>query len=268
MANQSRSEPRGSTFWLIASLLGASSPVAGQTAPENLLILGAGRAGDWVTEYSFANSKPAPMLLTVSYDISDFTVCTIPRFPFDCTTIIARPEVPANGSLTLEHPVFGLNRSISGLSGTYIRAPDLTALTVRARVKNLATSQSVDLPVIPLSRVTTAALSTLVFPGATRSATSHSNLALATYYTGCSEIRVGLKIEVYSADGTVLGEKEMLLVVGERFFLVDVVGLAGVSALEGGHIRVTRQSGCGDLWGIMPSLLADGSLSVSVGAHP
>jgi hypothetical protein len=268
MATRTVSESHGRTFWLIVSFLGTSSSVAGQSVPDSLLILGAGRAGDWVTEYSFANSKPAPMVVTVSSDTSDFTVCTIPIFPFDCTTIVAKPEIPGNGALVLEHPVFGLNRAISGLSGVYIRAPDLPALTVRARVKNLATSQSVDLPVIPLSRVTTAALSTLVFPGATRSATSHSNLVLATYYTGCSEIRVGLKIEVYSADGTVLGETEMLLAVGERFFLVDVVGLAGVSALEGGHIRVTRQSGCGDLWGIMPSLLADGSLSVSVGAHP
>lgn len=142
MANQSRSEPRGSTFWLIVSLLGASSTVGGQTAPENLLILGAGRSGDWVTEYSFANSRPTPMVVTVSSDISDFTVCTIPMFPFDCTTIVAKPELPANGSLDLEHPVVGLNRGISGLSGVYIRAPDLTALTVRARVKNLATSKS------------------------------------------------------------------------------------------------------------------------------
>lgn len=269
MNRRNPSECRLGTFGLILFSLGASSSVAGQSATDSLVILGAGRAGDWVTEYSFANSKPAPMAVTLSSDISNFTVCTIPIFPFDCTTIIAVPEVPANGSLVLEHPVVGLNRSISGLSGVYIRAPDLNALTVRARVRNRATSQSVDLPVIPLSRLTISALTTLVFPGATRSVTSRSNLVLTTYFvSGCSDVRVRLKIEVYSAEGTVLGEMDISPTVTARVFLVDVVGLSGVSTLEGGQIRVTRQSACGTLWGIMPSLLPDGSLSVSVGAHP
>ena len=50
--------------------------------------------------------------------------------------------------------------------------------------------------------------------------------------------------------------------------LLDVVGAAGATALDGGQVRVTRTSGGGALWGVLATVFTEGYLEVSLGANP
>ena len=52
-----------------------------------------------------------------------------------------------------------------------------------------------------------------------------------------------------------------LIPYGETRFINDVLGTLGVSEVANGQVRVTKMSGDGVMWAMMPITRADGSLS-------
>jgi hypothetical protein len=121
-------------------------------------------------------------------------------------------------------------------------------------------SRSADLP-IPLSL--SRSLTQLVFPFESTSG-SHQNLFL----TEVAQVHpVQLKVEIWSASGSLLSTRSVSLTSGENRLLGDLLGAFG-SSVHAGQIRVTKNGGDGIFWGLLAALGSDGSFTITPGVNP
>jgi hypothetical protein len=154
----------------------------------------------------------------------------------------------------------------------HLKATDSSsAPVVRARIINTAnSSQSADLPVFRLATLLAKNPAQLVFPGAARSESVHANLILAVLrppndFTSRS---ANVMVEAFASSGQLLASRSLNLEDGQPVFLIDVLGDLGVASLDQGQLRVTKTGGNGVIWGVMPTLSAEGTVSMGLGVNP
>lgn len=253
-----------STKSLASVLLGwgiSLASVSGQPASETLLAFGAGTIGTWATEYSLSNKTAAAISVYLGNTPEVPTVCPPVT---GCSPFAISIPLVANGSARSSGPAVGFGMM-------HLKATNnLTAPVVKARIVNTAApSQWADLPVFRLSTLLALNPAELVFPGATRSGSSHSNLLLAVLRAenDFTPRSISVVVEVLSSSGQVLGSRDLNLDGGSPIFLVDALSSFGVTSLDQGQVRVIKTGGNGVLWGIMPSINADGTVTVSLGVN-
>lgn len=257
--------PRVAIVFVVLAAAFLPGATLAQVDPGTLIIAGAGWTGSWDTEIELSDTW-LPGGTSVS--VTKFTniLAAVPCPP-NCSSISF--EIPADGTVRILASDF-LSEMFQGpqvLRVTTVTEQPLPV--VRARVFNrLRPSQSAELPVFFES--TLAALDTrvLVFSGARRLPGVHSNLILQTVGDlGGAEVL----LEAFDADGALLGS-EVVTVPPEVTFpaltLVDVAARLGATELDGGQIRVTRQSGEAVVWGVLATVYDDGRLAVGIGTNP
>ncbi len=227
-----------------------------QSSPGPLVVLGAGNSGPWITEFVLANPSNDPVVTAISVGPQPETVC-----PGDClnTRFVA---VQRNGASTALAPP-------AGFPLLFVSATTGTTPAVRARIYNSeAPAQAADLPVFSLATLLALKPDVLVF--GIRPQASHTNLQVANLQ-GVGQ-RVGsdvtLRVEAFSAAGQELASKELTLPFGQSVYIVNIAQYLGIANPAAGQIRVTRVGGAGVFWGILPSLNADGTISITLGAAP
>lgn len=226
----------------------------GQANADTLLVLGAGNAGPWVTEYVLTNAGSTPADLAIMGGGPEFHICPLVECA-DQTVVTVLP----NSTSVVPGPRFGFPlfflRSIAG-----------PQTAVRARIYNaMNPSQGADLPVFRVATLQALNVNELVFPirpGATRSNLLLVNIRDAGQTLGGDTF---VRVRAYSATGEQLGSRDLVLPFGQATYVVDIGRYIGIGNLGDGHIRVERLGGTGVFWGVLPSLNVDGSLTVSLG---
>lgn len=258
------------TVAVLVVVLGSSSLAAGERVaapiPDMLVIVGAGYAPPWDTDLFLANREPAESFFWVGPSRSSLSGC------LSCpgTTVLLPPD--GTGRTSGQAVLSSYERSgsieVTTLDVVPPTGSDSALPTVTARVVNRdRPTQAIELPVVRFSTIEALNPSVLSFPGATRSTVTHSNLFVAEV---SREEGRGLAILVvaFSPAGDRLGSAAFDLSNGTTLFLVDVLNQLGVSALDGGQIRVTKTGGTGLMWGLLATVSDDGRISVSPGLNP
>ncbi len=245
---------------LVFAFFGAAEMPAqsasGSLDSDALVVVGAGAAGSWVTEYELANGDPASIQALVGPA----------PFGVPCPPLQACEQagvgIPGRGTAKISNVLY--SRTFVG--STFVTAAGATLPTVRARIINSnRPSQAIELPVTRLSTISALNPSELVFPTAARTSTAHSNLVLSELSLTAP---VSLRVEAYSADGTLVGTRVFDVDRGNSIFLVDVLSQLGVLDFANGQVRVVKIGGGGLLWGLLATVTSDGQVFVSLGRNP
>ena len=242
------------SFALVLSLLPA---ICSGQSTQALLVLGAGHFGSWTTEYVVANDQDTPLALGIAFQANFQFPC-----PGPCQGFLA-VSVPANGTLTV-------SQQVSSSFAHYLVGTQLPR--VRARLLNSASPQlSVDLPVFRVATLRALNPTSLVFP--IRPEAIRTNLLLSNVIDlGQAADQLGdmnVKVEVLDKEGGRLGTRTVVLPFDlEQFYIVDIGQFFGIPNPAEGQVRVTKLSGGGVMWGILPSVNADGTISITLGEVP
>lgn len=229
---------------------------SGSLDSDALVVVGAGAAGSWVTEYELANGELASIQALVGP--APFAVPCPPLQACEQAVV----GVPGRGAAKIS----SIPYSRTFVGSTFVTVPTGSLPTVRARIVNSnRPSQAIELPVVRLSTIASFNASELFFPTATRTPTAHSNLVLSELSLTAP---VSLRVEVYSAGGTLVGARAFDIDLGNSIFLVDVLGQLGVLDLADGQVRVVKTGGGGLLWGLLATVTSDGQVFVSLGRNP
>ena len=245
---------------LFAALLLASAALA-QLAPDDLVITGAGSGGGWDTEILLADS---PAGTGTSGTIRIETALEGPCPPIcDVVSYGVKSKGTVRILMSQAFPAFG------GLVTLHVSTDTEQPLPiVRARIFNGAQpGQSADIPIFRNPTLSPRNFSVLVFPGLARGAGTYSNLVLQNLDP---TLPTNVLVEAFGPDGALLGSETVFLP-REPFgavVLVDVAGRLGAGSVDGGSVRVTRQSGQQIVWGVLDTIYADGRLTVVAGANP
>jgi len=236
-----------------------SVAVVAQIAPDDLIITGAGWGRGWDTEIELSDSELGS---GTSGTISFPSALAGPCPPF-CN--VAAYAVPPKGTVrVLMSEAFPAFQGLLTLHVTTDTEQPLPI--VRARIFNgNQPGQSADVPVFRNPTISPRSFAVLVFPGLRRGDGAYSNLVLQNF----DNIESNALVEAFDADGRPLGS-EVVAVYRQAFgplVLVDVAKRLGAATVDGGSIRVTKQSGR-LLWGVLATIQADQRLSVVPGANP
>lgn len=245
---------RRRTVLLLALLVAHRTAVA--QVSDALVVVGAGAAGPWVTEYEFANRDISTAQVHVGP--APFSVPCPPLQPCEQASV----SIPGRGVAKV--PALPYGRTFVG--STFVTVANADLPTVRARIVNSSRlAQSIELPVTRLSTITALNPSELVFPTAARTGTAHSNLVLSELSHSAA---LTVRVEAYSAEGTLLGAADLGLERGNSLFIIDVLGTLGITGLANGQVRVTRIEGAGLLWGLLATVTSEGQVFASLGVNP
>jgi hypothetical protein len=254
---------------LAISVLGTAGLLRAQGGvPESVVIAGTGSPGTYTTRLSLANVTNESVSVNV---YAEAWTITVGECPIACPVLFV--TIPPNASK--EVTTRGTPFDSGLLQALYVTLVDGPALpVVRAVAENTFPYQHVALPCIRLSTLNGAGGGTLDFPDAMKNQVAHSNIAVGAVASDGVNALFEIKVEVFGSDGSVLavGEFHNQLnfntEAGTNIFLGDVVGLLGLTALDHGHIRVTKLSGDGSLWGAMATSFGDGTVLMSEGQNP
>ncbi len=230
---------------------------AAGTRSDALLVLGAGNAKPWVTELVFSNptSEVAGPFIIGGGGQDTQSVCP----PLTGCNNQASALVPPNGTVVTGCP--------DGFPVMYIRQGAVGGVPlVRARIFNSTQPvQGADLPVFHLATILELNPAVLVFP--IRPQAVRTNLLLANVKNPApfrgGEVTV--KIELFAPDGSLLVTGLVTITAVDQLYLVDIGQFFQVANPSSGQVRVTRVGGDGVFWGILPSLNADGTISITLG---
>ncbi|MEP6995755.1 MAG: hypothetical protein ABI968_14630 [Acidobacteriota bacterium] len=250
---------------ILVMLAGFSAPSALRgDVGDVLIIAGGGFVGPWDTEIDMANISADPISVTLSRS------GPIPMIEAPCPPNCNGKTytVPGHGTLRVlasDFLAFTGPQMIRVETDKFVvDGPVHASPVVHARAVNtLSAAQFAELPVVRESTIKALdQVDPLVFPGASRLSGVYSNLILGNIeeFSPSSEILV----EAFDSQGSVLGSAHFTA----PTTFVDVVKALGVSELDGGQIRVTKLSGDGTLWGVLTTVVGNGSLKVSLGANP
>jgi hypothetical protein len=238
-----------------------ASPALAQLAPDDLAITGAGFGNGWDTEIELADS---PAGTGTSGSITLRTALAGPCPPI-CNVVpyAVRPHGTARILMSQAFPAF------AGLVTLHVSTDTEQPLPiVRARIFNAAQpGLSADVPVLRNPTLSPRNFSVLVFPGLARAQGTYSNLVLQNFDPS---LATDVLVEAFGPDGALLGSETVYLP-REPFgavVLVDVAGRLGAASVDGGSVRVTRQSGQELVWGVLDTIYADGRIAVVAGANP
>jgi hypothetical protein len=238
------------------ALLVDRNAASGLANSEVLVVLGAGDQGPWVTEFVLANNQPAGILVGIGATPEVLEAC-----PSECTT--QRPvTLSANGTVTVEGPV-------DGFPVEFIKAVAAPTPPARARIFNSSNpQQAVDLPVFRLADLLALNPNQLVFGVGSQVLRTNlllANLRDANHFDGSD---VTVSIEAFSADGQQLASRGLTVPFGQPVYVVNIGQFLGIPNPAGGQIRVSKTAGTGVFWGILPSVNADGTISITLGEVP
>ncbi len=258
MRSRTLSARAGRRLLGVALLLLVPATGLGQSSRETFVVLGAGTSqysGPWKTEFVFANGGESAVAVTVSAGI-EVGVCPVGPCPGTHTVSVA-----GNGSLT----DFGE----SGFPVNYVTWIPSGVASMRARVFNSTDrTQGADLPVFRIKTLLGLNPDRLTF--AVRPDSARTNLVLLNVgdvgQTTFEDVTVG--IEAFSAGGQSLGARALTIPFAQSVFVVDVGQFLGIANPTSGQVRVTRVAGGGVFWGILPSIGADRTISIGLGAVP
>jgi hypothetical protein len=250
---------------IVGTLFLLCSEVAG--AADSVVLVGVGQIGTWFTEVTGSNPSDSS-LDAQAYFEPHFE----PLGPCPALCPLVYFVLDPNGAQTLDPTRFGHFAAGDAVTTVYVTPEEGRPLpSIRARVVNAARpEQAISVPAFRLSTLLALNPLSLSFPGATRSATARTNLVLADLREPNGSQGTGLSVlaEVYGSGGQKLSSGSYTLQPGETRFLVDILGQLGVESLGAGQVRVQKTAGEGHLWGTMFTTDSDGTLTVSVGAHP
>jgi hypothetical protein len=252
--------------WALLFLFLASSVFAVDRkdlpSPDPLVIVGAGYAPPWDTEFLLANREQDWNLVWIGPNRSTLSPC------LSCPGAQVFMPPGGTGKATGELVLWAYANA-TGVPTLYVvpqSFPDPP--TVTARVVNRARpNQSIELPAVRYSTVEALNPSLLSFPSARRSAGSHSNLIVTEVSREIGR-ELSVLVEAYSAAGERLGSTPFNLSTGATLFLVDVLQRLGVTELSDGQIRVTKTGGTGLMWGLLATVYDEGRVSVTLGVNP
>lgn len=243
--------------WSVALVVGATTIATG----SDVVVYGAGSAGLWITELTFSNTTAEETTVGI----------------FDAPIDICHPNaqcyvfatIPPRGTVSVDYQG---NLLRSGVGAAYIfTGTDPLTVSVQARAHDTTTAcATVDLPVLSVDTLVALNPDSLVLPGARRGAGAHSNLLVANVFhrDGLARGPLEIGIEAFASDGSFLGGTSVAVPYGETQFMNDVLGALGVSEVANGQVRLTKLSGDGVMWAMMPITRSDGSRSVSLGVAP
>jgi len=205
------------------------------------VVLGGRAPSEWQTTFSYANPSPDLIGVYAGHTREPFTICGV--CPWE-----GGAALPPHGTAAFTVP--------SSLVFTRsLERPELA--TLEARVRYLPQPQrATNVPAVRLSTICDLSPGVLVFPGATRTATSRSNLILSELL---QDIPLhSLRIEVRSSAGDLLGSEEVSSAGG---FFVDYLDRLGVRELTNGQIRITTMGDAALLWGSLTTVDGDALIS-------
>ena len=247
------------TRWLSLSIAVFAALSAGALA-ESLVIVGSGRSGSWDTVLEISNGGSAPVTVQLGPVAGFQSICPTPC-PLPSRTIGPGQTVRLTpDDLSGYHP--------PGVSISYVNATDpgfASSISVRARSINTAVpTQSAEVPVVRLSTIMALNPTVLAFPGATLTASAHSNLMLAEITGSAAAI---VQIEAFDTTGARVGSTTQTVPAGGTLFLVNALARMGVNAMDDGQVRVTRMSG-GTVWGWIGTVFPDAGVHIGLGRNP
>jgi len=226
-------------------------------SPEAFLVLGAGHFGSWTTEYVFANDSDTPIAFDISFQANIQAPCPAP-----CQGFLS-VSVPANGAVAV-------SQQVSSFFAHYLVGFALPR--VRARILSSGSPQlGADLPVFRVATLRSLNPTSLVFP--IRPEAMRTNLLLSNVIDiGQAADLLGdmtVKVDVFGADGGLLATRTVVAPsdLGQTY-IVDIGQFMGIPNPTAGQVRATRISGGGVMWGILPSLNSDGTISITLGEVP
>ncbi len=235
--------------------------------PDALVVAGAGFTDAWDTEIVLGNPFDSDLAVVVFTKriSSEYGGCP---FAGECP-----PPEPRFLTLSPNSQIIVHYSDLfpPGLTGLYISsAPDdpLSRLpAVRARsFATVEPRRAMELPIVSYEALVSRPASSLVFVGARKSATSHSNLFLgetAAFVDSMADVR----IDAIDTSGIVVGSAEQSIPAGGSILVSDVIGAMGIADFEG-QVRVTQIGGSGVVTGALATLADDGSFAVSAGFIP
>jgi len=188
-----------------------------------LVVVGAGYAPPWDTDFELANGERVERLVWVGPTRSTLSPCL--SCPGRTVSLLPDGTGKTTGQATLY-----VYAGFIGVTTLYVVPPSGSALpTVAARAVNRDhPSQTIELPVVRFSTIEALNPTVLSFPGASRSNVSHSNLFIAEV-TREEGRGLSILVEAYSPAGDRLGSAAFDLSTG--------------TALPGGRARATWRLG-------------------------
>lgn len=258
---------------MVISLLGIGSIAHADSA----VIVGAGHVGAWFTTGYVANPSSSTENLSIA------------SAPFPCQPPMACPiqapvAVPPLGSVSLEDYLSG---EFETFYVTQQEAQPPAFPLVRASLRNYVDvggpypyPRSVDIPVVLVSQLVAANLSTLSFGNVqegpailcAQGATcffGHSSLVLGNIQRTDGNLGEDLPVtlELFDYDGSSLGSGSLTITRGQTALIADVVQYLGAAAPTLGLLRVTRKSGGALMWGILYTTDDTGAVTATAGAN-
>jgi hypothetical protein len=251
---------------VVLVLLGAARFAHADTA----VIVGAGQIGSWSAHGSVANPNFSTEALTIA------------PVPFPCQPPMECPLnpviLPPFGSATLDSFLSG---AFQTLYVTQQESSPAAFPLIQANLRN-SSPATVDIPVVLLSKLMSANISTLNFPGVVeeppppcafpiRCYAAHSALVLASIRrTDTAPIEdLPVLLELFGSDGTRLASASLTVPYGSTVLISDVVAYVGGAGgpLGVGQLRVTRANGGALMWGILYTQAFDGTVTASAGVN-
>lgn len=235
-----QAEPLGCSYGLYETWFTQRTPNAlGWVHHDTSVVVGAGSFNGWETTFSFANAEPRPTELYAGPVREPFYICA------GSCGWEGRAMLPGRGTDSVD--------VLTGPSLLFSRSLDrgeLPTLAARARYAPRP-ERATDLPAVRLSTINALHPQVLVFPGASLTATTRTNLWLTDVFL---QGGLSVRIDVFSDSGALLGS-ETTSAIGSGF--VNYLARLGIRELANGQIRVTKTGGEGLLWGTLTTLDGD-----------
>jgi hypothetical protein len=252
----------------IAILIAAACSANADTA----IILGAGNVGTFTTTGYVANPNGSIEFLTVA------------SVPFPC---VPPMECPFNPIMVPALSSASLTSSLAGQFETFYvnqfePSPPPFPIVRASLVSATPLARAVDIPVVTLSRLMAANISTLNFGGiaseppptcafgiqcfARRSTLVLGNIQ-RTPTAPAEDLPVLL--ELFDSIGNRAASASLTVPYGQTILIADIGAYVGSGAFAGelGQLRVTRVSGGALMWGIVYTVSFDGTVTASAGVN-
>jgi hypothetical protein len=244
--------------FLVLTLLLASTEVFA----DSIAITGFGKTSTWDSDLVIANPTAAPMTVQVG-NSGTFQppVCTN-----QCG--IVHLTIPSHGVVRLTTTDVPNVENTMGILHTVFVTAAGTLPVVRARVFNMTNAQqAIEIPAVRVSTISD--VRELAFPAVIRTTDAHTNVTIARPTGDPTPIHV--RGELFSTSGELLSTRDFTNTpVGNYYpnvFVVDIVNLMGVTAIDGGLLRITSTDG-EPIWGFTSVVFPAGNVSQVVGSNP
>ncbi|HEY6929513.1 MAG TPA: hypothetical protein VJA66_07545 [Thermoanaerobaculia bacterium] len=250
---------------------------------DSVVILGAGKIGNWITTGFVANpnSSQTDLIVAPSPVIATLVPCSPPA-PCPYSDV----SLPALGSASLPFSFAGFDfgtvyvtqQQTPGQSGQVLPIVEASLNEndgCRSGLRPVILVRAAEIPVVPLSKLKAANLGVLNFPRAMSFPEGigfmvFNNLVLGNIQRddGVAGEDLPLLLELFDGQGNLLGSTTITLSYGETLVFGDVSFLNSQPGFfYGGQLRVTRISGKALMWGILYTIDSELGVTASTGVN-